>query len=254
MNFKFMQNRTGTKCTKGKNKMENKKTKIAIAILTILIVVLIGMAYFYSKFNSQQLSLLTEELNKILQIDLIEENIDFEIKTEKDYAQVEDAIKEYLSNLKNIYVEMQELVSGINPNSIFSSQNVQDKNWEEIDNIIDEYKEKSQNLITEYEELISEEKIKENIENIDVLPRKEYYINIYNEIMLSSVMQKQFQELEEEIKNEKARLYEKLNKLEKIKLFLEENENSWTIENDKIQFTNIIRMTEYYNLVNQVID
>lgn len=234
--------------------MENKKTKIAIIILIILIIALIAISYFYSQFNSQQLSLLSEEVNKILKTDLIEENIDFEIKTEKDYAEVEDAIKEYLSNLKNIYVKMQELVSGINPNSIFSTKNVQDKNLDEIDNIITEYKEKSQNLITEYEELVSEERIKENIENIDILVRKDYYINVYNEIMLSQVMQEQYQELEEEVKNEKARLYEKLNKLEKIKVFLEENEDSWTVKNDKIQFTNIIRMTEYYNLINQVID
>lgn len=234
--------------------MENKKTKIAIIILIILIIALIAISYFYNQFNSRQLNLLSEEVNKILETDLIKENIDFEIKTEKDYAEVEDAIKEYLSSLKNIYVEMQELVSGINPNSIFSTQNVQDKNLDEIDNIITEYKEKSQNLITEYEELVGEERIKENIENIDISVRKDYYINVYNEIMLSSVMQKQYQELEEEVKNEKARLYEKLNKLEKIKVFLEENENSWTVQNDKIQFTNIIRMTEYYNLVNQVID
>ena len=234
--------------------MENKKTKIAIAILTILIVALIAVAYLYSKFTTQQMNLLTGEINKILQSDLIEDNIDLETKTEKNYAEVEESIKEYLSDLKNIYVEMQELVSGINPNSIFSTQNIKDKNLEEIEIIIDDYKEKSQNLITEYETSVTEEQIKQNIEESDFLTQKEYYLNIYNEIMLSDIMQKKYQELEEEVKNEKARLYEKLNKIEKIKIFLEENENSWTIKDDKIQFTNLIRMTEYYNLINQVID
>ena len=234
--------------------MENKKTKIAIIILTILIITLIGIAYFYSRFNTQQLSLLTEEVNKILQTDLVEDNIDFEIKTEKDYAEVEEAIKEYLSNIKNIYVEMKELVSGINPNSIFSTKNIQGKNLDEIDNIIEEYKEKSQNLITEYEQLVTEQKIIENAEKSDISAKKEYYINVYKEIMLSEVMQKQYQKLEEEVKNEKARLYDKLNKLEKIKIFLEENDDSWIIKNEQIQFTNLFRMTEYYDLVNQVLD
>ena len=200
------------------------------------------------------MNLLTGEINKILQSDLIEDNIDLETKTEKNYAEVEESIKEYLSDLKNIYVEMQELVSGINPNSIFSTQNIKDKNLEEIEIIIDEYKEKSQNLITQYETSVTEEQIKQNIEDTDFSTQKEYYLNIYNEIMLSDIMQKKYQELEEEVKNEKARLYEKLNKIEKIKIFLEENENSWTIKDDKIQFTNLIRMTEYYNLINQVID
>lgn len=234
--------------------MENKKTKLAIVILIALITALIGVAFFYSQFNTQQLSLLTEEVNKILQTNLIYNNIDLNAKTKRDYAEVENAIKEYLSDIKNIHVEMKELVSGINPNSIFSTQNVQDKKLDEIEDIIEEYKEKSQNLIKEYEQLVTEQKIIENAENIDVSVRKDYYINVYKEIMLSEVMEKQYQKLEEEIKNEKARLYEKLNKLEKIKIFLEENEDSWIIKNDKIQFTNLFRMTEYYNLVNQVID
>ncbi|MBQ2836478.1 MAG: hypothetical protein IJE68_06575 [Clostridia bacterium] len=234
--------------------MENKKTKIAIVILIALIIALIGLSYFYSQFNTLQLSLLTEEVNKILQTNLIDDKIDLNVKTEKDYAEVEKAIKEYLSHLKNIHVEMKELVLGINPNSIFSTENVQDKKMDEIDNIIKEYKEKSQNLIKECEELVTEQEILKSTENIDVSVRNDYYINVYKEIMLSEVMQKQYQDLEEEVKNEKARLYEKLNKLEKIKVFLEENEDSWIIKNDKIQFTNLFRMTEYYNLVNQVID
>ena len=234
--------------------MENKKTKIAIVILTILIIALIVVAYLYSKFSTQQMNLLTGEINKILQSNLIEDNIDLKTKTEKGYAEVEESIKEYLLDLKNIYVEMQELASGINPNSIFSTQNIKDKNLEEIEIIIDDYKEKSQNLITQYETSTTEEQIKQNIEETDFSTQKEYYLNIYNEIMLSDIMQKKYQELEDEVKNEKARLYEKLNKIEKIKLFLEENENSWTIKDDKIEFTNLIRMTEYYNLINQVID
>lgn len=234
--------------------MENKKTKIAIAILTILIIALIVVAYLYSKFSKQQMNLLTGEINKILQSNFMEDNIDLKTKTEKGYAEVEESIKEYLLDLKNIYVEMQELVSGINPNSIFSTQNIKDKNLEEIEIIIDEYKEKSQNLIAQYETSVTEEQIKQNIEDTDFSTQKEYYLNIYNEIMLSDIMQKKYQELEDEVKNEKARLYEKLNKIEKIKIFLEENENSWTIKDDKIEFTNLIRMTEYYNLINQVID
>ena len=58
----------------------------------------------------------------------------------------------------------------------------------------------------------------------------------------------------DKIKNEKGELYDKLSKIEKIKVFLEDNESSWTIKEDKIQFTNLTRMTEYYNLLNQLID
>lgn len=234
--------------------MENKKTKVAILIVILLIVILIVTSYFYSDYNSEQVKLLTQEANKILETNFIRENIDFDIKTEKNYAEVENAIKEYISKLKNIYVEMEQMVSGINPNSIFSAQNMPDKNMDEVENIINDYKEKSQSFIVEYEELITEEKIVENIKNANISNRKEYYINLYSEVMLSETMQKQYLKLEEEIKNKKGNLYEKLNKIEKMKIFLEEHENDWTIKEDKINFTNLNRMTEYYSLFNQVID
>ena len=54
------------------------------------------------------------------------------------------------------------------------------------------------------------------------------------------------------MKDEKSLLYEKINKIDKIKEFLEKNKDSWTISDDKIQFTNLNRMTEYYNLLNKL--
>lgn len=234
--------------------MENKKTKIAIVIVIILIIALIVVSYFCYNTQTKQLSLLTQEANNILEANLDEYSIEFDIKTEKDYAEVEKAIKEYILKLQNIYVEMEEMVLGINPNSIFSASNMPDEKLDEIDNIINEYKEKSQNIIVEYQELVKEEKIIENINNKNIKVRKDYYIDLYNEVMLSDAMKKQYTDLEEDIKNQKGRLYEKLNKIQKIKLFLEENEQSWTIKEDKIQFNNLNRMTEYYSLLNQIID
>lgn len=234
--------------------MENKKTIIAIIVLTILIIGLVVMAYLYNNFNTNQVKVLTEESNKILQSNIAIDNIDFKIKTEKNYAVVEKAIKEYTSRLKNIYVEMEEMNSGINPNIIFTAENMQDKNLEEIGTIMDEYKKKSKNYISEYESLISEEKILENINQKNITKRKDYYIDLYNTVMLGDAMKKQYISLQEKIKDEKGKLNEKLNKIEKIKEYLEENEDSWIIKDNKIQFTNLNRMTEYYNLLNQLID
>lgn len=234
--------------------MENKKTIIAIIIVLILIVGLVGITYIFTDFSTKQTKLLTEESNKILQSEITTINIDFDIKTEKNYAIVEKAIKEYISDLKNIYVEMEEMNTGINPNNIFSARNMQDKDLKEIDDIINEYKEKSQNCISELEEMITEEKISENISKKDISPRNEYYTDLYNTVMLSNVMKNQYRSLEEKVKDGKSKLYDKLNKIDKIKKFLEENTDSWTIKEDKIQFTNLNKMTEYYNLLNQLTD
>ena len=234
--------------------MENKKVIVAIVIVVILIIGIVGGTFIFGNFNKEQTKLLTEESNKILQSDISKDNIDFNIKTQKNYAVVEKSIKEYISELKNIYVEMEELNSGINPNNIFTAQNMQDKDLKEIEGIINEYKEKSQNCISELEEMLTEEKISENITKNNFSSRKDYYTGLYNTVMLSDVMKKQYNSLEEKVKDEKSELYDKINKIDKIKEFLEKNKDAWTIKDDKIQFTNLNRMTEYYNLLNKLTD
>ena len=234
--------------------MENKRVVIAIIVIIILIVGIISGAYFFSGFSNKQTKLLTDETNKILQADITTENIDLDIKSSKNYAVVEKAIKEYVSELKNIYVEMDELNSGINPNNIFTADNIEDKDLSEIDDIINEYKEKSQDAVTKLESLLTEEKIAENINKRNISTRKDYYIELYNTIMNSDNMKKQYNTLEEKIKDEKSKLSEKLKQIDNISEFLKKNSDSWTIKDGKIKFTNLNRMTEYYGLLNKLTD
>ena len=234
--------------------MDNKRVIISIIIVIILIVGLVLGTYGFSKFNKKQTIMLTEETNKILQSDITTDSIDFNIKTNKNYAIVEKAIKEYVSDIKNIYVEMEEMNSGVNPNSIFTAQNMQDKDLSEIDDIINEYKQKSQNAVKELEEMLTEEKIIENINSRKISKRKDYYTDLYTTIMLSDTMKKQYNKLEEKVKDEKSKLTEKINQIDKIAEFLEKNSDAWTIKDDKIQFTNLNRMTEYYSLLNKLTD
>ena len=175
--------------------MENKKMTIAIIILIILIIAIVGFNFAFSEFNNKQTYILTEETNKILQSDITKENIDFNIKTERNYAIVEKAIKEYISELKNIYKEISEIDENINPNNIFSAQNMQDKELKAIDEIITDYNDKIQETTDELEDLLKEDKIKENITKREISQRKEYYINLYNTIMFSDVMKTQYRNL-----------------------------------------------------------
>ena len=47
-------------------------------------------------------------------------------------------------------------------------------------------------------------------------------------------------------------MYDKMNKIENIKLYLEKSSNYWTIKDEKIIFTNTNIMIEYYNLMNEL--
>lgn len=234
--------------------MENKKTIIGIVIVVILIVALAVTSYLYSHFNQTQLNLLTEEANSILETDILTDGLNSEIKTQKNYAIVEKAIKEYLVKFENIYSSMEEIYNQINPNDIFSAQNIVDGSFETIDGIISDYREKCENFDAECQELIKEENILNNIKDKNISQRAEYYINLYNTIMLSEGMKSKYQSIKDEIQEKKYELNYKLNKLEDIKEFLEENQRYWSIKNDKIQFSNINKMTEYYNLLNSIQD
>lgn len=234
--------------------MENKKIIIAIIVVVILIASLIGISYLYNEFNTKQMNILTQESNKLLEMDIATGEISTEIKTEKTYAIVEKAMKEYLVELKNTYLEVETLKKEMNPNDIFSVQNIEDKNLEEIDKIIQDYKDKCEKLKNEYKALIQEEKIKENITTQEINTRKDYYINLYNTVMLSDAMKKQYTTLGEKIEKETDTIATKLKQIEKIKKFLEDNEKYWKIKEDKIQFTNINIMTQYYGLLNELLD
>ena len=84
--------------------------------------------------------------------------------------------------------------------------------------------------------------------------KKDYYVNLYNTIMTSDSMKKQYNNLEEKIKDEKSKLSEKIKQIDNISEFLKKNSDAWTIKDDKIQFTNLNRMTEYYSLLNKLTD
>lgn len=231
--------------------MENKKTIIGIIVLVILIIGIAVTAYLYNDFSTKQLNILTKETNNLLQADITTEEINFKIETEKKYAIVEKSIKEYISKLQNIYKEIKETNENINPNDIFSAQNIEDKNFEEIDEIVNDYKEKGKNAIVEYEELTKEENILKYIEEKEI---SEYYINLYKTAMLSDVMKTKYNTLKTEIEKQKDELTDTLTSLEKIEKYLEDNEKYWTTKDDKIQFTNINIMTQYYNLLNELVN
>ena len=234
--------------------MENKKTIVGIIIVLILIIGLVVVSYQYNIYNTEQIKLLTDETNTLLKTDIIKEEINSDVKTEKNFAIVEKTIKEYLLKLKNIYSNINELYNQINPNDIFSAQNIEDQSFEEIDKIIEDYRQKGKDILAEYKELIQEENISNSIKEKKITFRKDYFVNLYNTAMLSEAMKEKYNLIQREIEDKKDQLSYKLNKLEKIEEYLKDNTKYWVIKNDKIQFTNINKMTDYYNLLNQVED
>ena len=232
--------------------MKNKKSIIIMIIIIVLILAVISGIFMYNKFQQQELKQLTEEANKLLQQDLINDEIDNQIKTNKNYAIVEKTIKEYLTNIKNTYLEIEKLNSALDADKIFSASNVEDKKFKNIGKLVEEDKQKGKENLEKCKDMIKEENIIEAINSQEISLNKEYYIEIYKTIMLSDSMKNQYEKIEQKVEKSKDKLYDNLTIISNTQKYLESNSKYWSTKDGKLFFQNTSVMTGYYNLRNEL--
>lgn len=232
--------------------MKNKKVIIIMIIIIVLILAVISGIFMYNKFQQQELKQLTEEANKLLQQDLINDEIDNQIKTNKNYAIVEKTIKEYLTNIKNTYLEIEKLNSALDADKIFSASNVEDKKFKNIGKLVEEDKQKGKENLEKCKDMIKEENIIEAINSQEFSLNKEYYVEIYKTIMLSDSMKNQYEKIEQKVEKSKDKLYDNLTIISNTQKYLESNSKYWSTKDGKLFFQNTSVMTGYYNLRNEL--
>ena len=232
--------------------MKNKKSIIIMIIIIVLILAVISGIFMYNKFQQQELKQLTEEANKLLQQDLINDEIDNEIKTNKNYAIVEKTIKEYLTNIKNTYLEIEKLNSALDADKIFSASNVEDKKFKNIGKLVEEDKQKGKENLEKCKDMIKEENIIEAINSQEFSSNKEYYVEIYKTIMLSNSMKNQYEKIEQKVEKSKDKLYDNLTIISNTKKYLESNSKYWSTKDGKLFFQNASVMIGYYDLRNEL--
>ena len=232
--------------------MKNKKSIIIMIIIIVLILAVISVIFMYNKFQQQELKKLTEEANKLLQQDLINDEIDNEIKTNKNYAIVEKTIKEYLTNIKNTYLEIEQLNLALDADEVFSAANVEDKKFKKIDKLVEEDKQKGKENLEKCKDMIKEENIIEAINSQEFSSSKEYYIEIYKTIMLSDSMKNQYEKIEQKVEKSKDKLYDNLTIISNTKKYLESNSKYWSTKDGKLFFQNASVMIGYYDLRNEL--
>lgn len=232
--------------------MENKKIIIGIIIICILITLLIGGTYYYIKNNEKQTQILTQESEKILQMNLATDEIDNEIKTTGKYAIVEETLKKYLTDLKKLYTEVEEINNQINPNEILSAKYVEDKEFSDVEKMIEEYQTQNKQILTKYKEMIKEEVMLKEIQDKITGFNRNYYISLYETVITNEVFRQELDMLQSQIEKQKEKNEVLLSGISDIKDFLKENIEYLKIKDGKIQITNVKKMTEYYNLLNKI--
>ena len=228
------------------------KKKIVIIIAIILILIIGTIAYFVISDLKQEEKLRTE-MDEVYSL-MGSENIDYSqieerlnrVVTKGDYATIEKALKNFLSdsveNNTRIYEILadERIVNNLTPENYRTDgpEFVQTKEY--LANTIRELQECKE----KYANYLTEENIMSYIsdKNIDT-----YYIDLYkNEITGET------EDEENTVVDDIDETLEILNITQEVINFLAENKNSWYIENDNIYFNSEDMSNKYIELISKI--
>ena len=242
--------------------MKNKKIKkilIIIAILLAIIVItfMVGFIVFMNdvkneqKEDEEQVSILDTEVENINELRETETTIDdesLEIKTTGDYAVVESTIKEHMKEWQEIANECSMLLEGKGLEDVLTIEDIQqnDENFSLSKQKIATQRERIQTDYQKYEEFFDIEKTWGKIEDKDI---PDYYKELYKSYFQNNVT---LEEQKSKVENQKQKLLEELDILDKIADFLSNTRNDWRIENNTVTFNTQENYNQYTSLIDEL--
>ena len=228
--------------------MGTKRLIFAIIVVILLIGGLIG-GYYYVQNGSQQAEVLQKEMKKVLETDILNEELDMTIKSKGNYGKVEEVVKNYLNDAKKTYISMKDFCNEEQSSSILSAENINSDPTEllVLKQKLEEKKQELNSLISKAENLTESSSINNAIEDKNI---KENYIDVYKNIMVDDATQEILSGIKEKTIDEQEEAEERLKGLEDAVNFLAKNSNYWEINDGKIQFTNTNKLAEYLEVLN----
>ncbi len=240
------------KTKKEKSKKEpNKKSKKWIIWLIIAIIVVVVAVGGFIAFHMGQLGKLTSEMVNLSKIDTsnIENiNIDMDIKTKGGYAVIEETMKQYINDLYAVVQEGETLIDTKELQKIGSIENIKEDGPDFLKTKakIEETKEKVKKYV---EDLKQKADINNMISAIDNKKVGNYYKELYKELIRQNSSNVDLSSAVEELENAEELVMKRLDKVGEIINFLSENKASWQIQNDKLLFKDMTKLTQYNRLV-----
>ncbi len=240
------------KTKKEKSKKEpNKKSKKWIIWLIIAIIVVVVAVGGFIAFHMGQLGQLTSEMVNLSKIDTsnIENiNIDMDIKTKGGYAVIEETMKQYINDLYAVVQEGETLIDTKELQKIGSIENIKEDGPDFLKTKakIEETKEKVKKYV---EDLKQKADINNMISAIDNKKVGNYYKELYKELIRQNSSNVDLSSAVEELENAEKLVMKRLDKVGEIINFLSENKASWQIQNDKLLFKDMTKLTQYNRLV-----
>ena len=199
--------------------------------------------------QEEKLSTEMTELNELLNKEefdknLIKERLD-RIVTKGDYALVEKACKQYLSDVFNVSQKIADTLSNDSISKLLSIENYK-TDGPEFNNTkkyIAETKQTLAELKDNQNELLTEEKVMSYINDKGL---DSYYTDLYNKEVIGDLENERNDKTVDEAMNGIITL---LDSVEKIIDFLIENKNAWQVDGKSLAFTSDSALNKYNELL-----
>jgi len=233
---------------------EKKKNKLLAGI--IIAVLAVGLVILGFLFGPElyQKSIFLDEMESLSKINILEEEIDMEIKSSGEYGKVEEAAKEYFSELAIHFREISTILSEESLNT-FISQDILGKDAPNFENTlknISDIKEKFNTNISRISEMMTEEEIMAKIEKKEV---SEEYKEIYRKIMIDDKeIMNQLETVKQEIEVSKINFNEILDYYDQLYRLLAENPGKWNYGDEGLEITDDTLLNRYQELTSNVVD
>lgn len=227
---------------------KNKKILFVIAFL-FLDVLLCASLYFI--MDATNINLLKKEINNISKLDMSIDRFNRKNKTTFKYKVVETTIKEFLDDYSGKMDSAYKLVSEEEFTKILSYENyvADGPTFEKSTKYIIDSKIKFNNIINDLESDLEKKNIKKLIrEETD----DTYYIALYDELVFSEELTKQYKNNKELLKEVRSKYNEVYDTSLEVLNFLITYKDSWTLEDGEIKFINNDLLNYYNSLIAKI--
>lgn len=229
-----------------------KKSLIVVLIIILIAFGVVGYYVFSDMLQEDKLKTEFTEINELINVETIDiETINDRLErtvTSGDYAVVEQAFKQYLKENFDNSIQIAQILNDEKITNILTVENYlkDGKDFVESKNYITTTRSTLESCKTKYTEFFTEEKAMSYI-NDKGLDR--YYTDLYKQEFIGDI---ETATSDNTVQNSIDELISILNIYEAVLNLLSENQNSWEIDGENIDFNNQNLSNEYDELTNSL--
>jgi len=226
------------------------KRKVIIGVIALILIIVALFGYLLYTDLKQE-DILREEISTLTDKDITKDRYDGTIKTRRDYAVVEKAIKNYLDEYAVTCQNVLKIMDDDTLINMLSAENYKNDgpDFTKSKKYLSDTKTKLNKDLDRLTTMTSSKEIMKNIEDKKV---DKYYVDLYKELMLNGIAEKDFESAKSYLESASNRVNNLLDTEQQVIDLLIANKGKWSIQNDKIVFNAVDVLNQYNELIKKV--